>query len=267
MIKEPDKFYVTPFLMGSLPENISKLHLEYPKVAYYVLQYYTEPAAIAALLPECYLPSKEPEVTIAFGYCEELDFVPGGAYALASVMVSARFDGARDHVDGNYILVMFENQTWAIVTGREMLGVPKIYADIPQVAVLPDDQVRCEASINGHLLLGIDLASVKKQNAIVRVAASRMINHSPWLAYKYIPSLDGPPDADYPTTCKSDFKVEELWLGKSGAIQFGSAGESEISCYSNLLTALKTLPICQFKQAIHYKGSSELRYDLYRRLR
>ena len=267
MAKDPSQFYVTPFLMGPFPENISTLHLEYPKVTYYVLQYLTDPDAIAALLPQCYLPGKEPEVTIAFGYCEDLDFVPGGSYALASVMVSARFDGTRDHVEGNYILVMFENETWPIVTGREMLGVPKIYADIPAAAELPDNQVRCEASINGHLLLGIDLASVKKQNAIVQVAASRMINHRPWLAYKYIPCLDGPPDADYPTICKSDFKIKEFWAGKSGAIQFGSAGESEISRYSSLLTALKTLRLCQFKQAIHYKGSSELRYDLYRRLR
>jgi hypothetical protein len=55
MVKDPSKFYVTPFLMGSFPENISKLHLEYPKVSYYGLQYLTEPDAIAALLPKCYL--------------------------------------------------------------------------------------------------------------------------------------------------------------------------------------------------------------------
>jgi len=44
----------------------------------------------------------------------------GGGYTLAVVQVFARFDGERDHVEGDYILVMFENQTWLILGGAAL---------------------------------------------------------------------------------------------------------------------------------------------------
>ena len=79
-----------------------------------------------------------------------------------------------------------------------------------------------------HLLFGIDLEPLKRQNILGRSVASKRINARPLLGYKYSPSLDGPPDASYPTILPSDIKVEELWLGKSGQIFFGNAMESVV---------------------------------------
>jgi len=55
-----------------------------------------------------------------------VDFLAGRGYRIATVMVSARFDGEKDHEDGNYIMVMFEDDTLPIIGGREQLDVPKI---------------------------------------------------------------------------------------------------------------------------------------------
>jgi acetoacetate decarboxylase len=183
------------------------------------------------------------------------------------VQVAARFDGESDHLEGDYILVMFEDQTWPIIAGREDLGVPKLYADISPVRRLAGARWRCEAALWGHLVMGLELAPLKRQNPVVRIAASRMINERPWLAYKYIPSLDGPPDADYPTITKNDTRIEQLWLGHAGEVYFGDAGADDVGYARPVIDALKTLPVRQIIQALRLRGSAVLRYDLSRRLR
>jgi acetoacetate decarboxylase len=191
----------------------------------------------------------------------------GGGYRLAMVQVAARFDGEHDHVEGDYIPITFEDQTWPIIGGREDLGIPKLYSDISPVKSLPDGHLRCDVSLWGHLLFGIDLAPLKKQNTIVRLAASKRVNERFSLAYKYIPSLDGPPDADYPTISKNDTKIEELWLGKSGEIYFGNTGVEDIGRFKPLIDAIRALPVRKLTQTLRLRGSMVLRYDISRRLR
>jgi hypothetical protein len=69
---------------------------------------------------------------------------------------------------------MFEDETWPIIGGREDLGVPKLYADISPYKILTNGSLRCEVSLWGHLLFGLELSSPKAQNRIVRLAANKM---------------------------------------------------------------------------------------------
>jgi hypothetical protein len=231
------------------------------------IQYLTKPEALAALLPKWYQPGKEPLVTVVLAHNNGLDFMAGGGYRLAAFQVAARFDGEQDHVEGDYILVMFENQTWPILGGREDLGVPKLYADISPMKQYADGRTRCEASLWGHRLFSLELPKMRAQPWIVWAMATRRINGRPWLGHKYIPSLDGPPDADYPTITWNDNKVDRLWLGKAGELGFGTAGVEDIGPVRTLLDALATLTIEEPVQALHFRGSSVLRYDRSRRLR
>lgn len=204
---------------------------------------------------------------IIFGYNNGLEFMAGGGYRLAAMQVAAQFHGEEDNYEGDYILVMFEDKTVPILGGREQLGVAKLYADITPIKLQKNGHIRCEVSLWGHLIFGIDLAPLKRQNAVVRAVASRRINARPWLAYKYIAALDGPPDADYPTIKRNDTKIDELWLTNSGNIYFGNPEEDDIGKGKHLLDTLKTLPLIKFEQAVRFRGSAVLRYDLSRRLR
>jgi acetoacetate decarboxylase len=265
MKRDSDKIYTMPLLAGPLFGK--REPLPYPESEGVLVQYETEGEAIAALLPECYQVSAEPIVTVYFGYNRQLSFLAGGGYNLATVQVRARFDGDEDHIDGDYVLVMFENKTLPIIGGREHLGVPKLHADIPPIKTLPDGRLRCEASLWGHLLFGIELPDLKKQNAIVRLAAGRQFNERPWLAYKYIERLDGPPDADYPTVTYNDLSLDELWLGKAATVYFGFMTEEDVSWIANVIEALKTLSIQKILRTGHFQGSAVLRYDKSRRLK
>jgi hypothetical protein len=150
---------------------------------------------------------------------------------------------------------------------REDLGIHELYADISEIKEMPDGHLRCETSQWGHLLFGLEFAPMNRQNALVRAVASRKLNANPWLGCKYIPSLDGPPDADYPNISKNDVQVDRLWMNKSASVYFGTAGWEDIGHSKPIVDALQSLPVRQVVQALRFRGSAVLRYDLSWRLR
>jgi acetoacetate decarboxylase len=262
---DPKKIYQMPLLGGPIASKDVKL--VYGEVESVGLQYKTGKDAIQALLPDCYQQSGEPVVTVLFTQNSGVDFMAGGGYRVAPVQVGARFDGEKDHLEGDYILVMCENETAPIIGGREILGIPKVYADISSIKILPDGHLRCEASLWGHLLFGVDLEPVKSQNMLVRRVASKRVNSRPWFGYKYISSLDEPHDVSYPTVVWNNIKIEKLQLGSSGRIFFGNATEKDIGSAKRWVDALQTLTVREVTQTLRMKGSAILRYDLAHRLR
>jgi acetoacetate decarboxylase len=262
---DPKKIYQMPLVGGPIASKDVKL--VYSEVESIALQYKTDKDAIQLLLPDCYQPSDEAVITVEFSHNSGLGFMAGGGYRVGYVTVGARFDGEKDHLEGDYVLVMGENETVPIIGGREILGLPKVYTDISPVKTLPDGHLRCEASMWGHLLFGIDLSPLKSQNVLVRRVASKRLNSRPWFGYKYISSLDEPDDASYPTVVRQDIKLKELQLGNSGEIFFGNAKERDIGSAKRWVDALQTLKILEVTQTLRMKGSAILRYDLSRRLR
>jgi acetoacetate decarboxylase len=174
---DSSKIYSMPIIAGPLFEK--GIPIPYPEVEGLVVQYETTKEAIAALLPDCYEPGADPLVTMLFGYNNGLSFMAGGDYRLAAVQVAARYDGEEDHVEGDYILIMFEDRTLPIIGGREQLGVPKLFADISVIKTLPDGRLRSEASLWGHLLFSIDVPNLKKKNAVIRLVANRQFSERP----------------------------------------------------------------------------------------
>jgi acetoacetate decarboxylase len=263
---DPSKHYRMPLLLGPVFDYGKVPRWSYPEIDIVAYQYMTQTEALQRLLPECYQPDEQPMVTIFFSQYNGLEFMAGGGYRTATFQVAVRFDGEKDHVEGDFVLVMFEDKTWPILGGREDLGVPKLFADISPMKKLPDGRIRVDASMWGHLLFGLDVARLRSQTGVVRALATRRINARPWLGYKYIPSLEGPPDADYPTITKNDTKIDKLWLGKTGSLRFGNAETEDIGNVKTLLDSLATLVVVKPIQALRFRGSAELRYDLSRRL-
>ncbi len=263
---DPSKYYRMPLAMGPVFDR-KQLKLAYPHVEALAFQYLTDSEALADLLPDCYRPGREPLVTVIFSNNNGLSFMAGGGYRLATVQLSAHFDGKHDHLEGDYIVVMFEDQTMPIIGGREDLGVPKLFADISDIKILPDGHLRCEVSLAGHMLFGLDVPPLKGQIGVLRGIAARQINARPWLGYKYIPSLEGPPDVEYPTVTYNNSRLEKLWIGKKASLRFGTARQEDIGVVKNLLDALATLTIIRPIQVVHFTGSAVLRLDLSRRLR
>jgi acetoacetate decarboxylase len=255
------KLYQMPHIMGPIYDIEALPKIPYPEIENFAIQFQTDPDAARALVPDCYEIDKKPIVTVVFGYYKGLDFLAGGGYNIATAQISARFDGEKHHVKGDYILIMFENKTMPILGGRDFLGVPKLYADIPAAELMPNGNMECKASLWGHHLFSIEIPQLKKQSSIVRTVASKRINSRPWLAYKYVPSLDGHPDADYPTITRNDIKIDNLWMGNSASLHFGHATTDDLRYTANVISALKTLPILKVEQVLRFNGSAVLRFD------
>jgi acetoacetate decarboxylase len=253
-----------PLIMG--PVAARSKGSTYERVEMLALQYQTDYDAVKALLPECYDPTDDPTVTIAFCFYDGVDFMAGGGYNIVLVLLAAKFGGETDKLEGDYVLVIMENDTVPIVTGRELLGAPKIYADISAPDVAADGSFRCQAHLWGHLLLRAEFGPMNKQNIVVRRIGGRMLSTRPWMTYKYIPSLNGKPDAAYPIANWSDTKLDELWLGKSGTILLGDAGTKEIGVFKGVIDAIRSLPVLKIAQVSHWKGSQVLRHDRSHRL-
>ena len=101
----------------------------------------------------------------------------------------------------------------------------------------------------------------------INVAASAQSSKSPAFGYKYIDSLDGSPDADYPTIMWSDTNIEYLCLGKSAEFYFGNPTEEDIGYFKPGIDALKSLPVLKVTQTVHSRGSMILRNDKSGRIR
>jgi acetoacetate decarboxylase len=261
---DPKKIHLMPLIMGPVADRT--IGAKYESVEMLSVQYKTDYDSVRALLPKGYVPADEPTVNIAFSFYDGVDFMAGKGYNVVFVVLAAKYQGKTDNLEGDYVLVILENDTVPIISGRELLGAPKIYADISSPEVLTDKSHRCEANLWGHLLIGLEFGPMKKQNLVMRKMGSRMLSGRPWMTHKYIPSLEGEPDADYPIANWSDAKIEELWLGKSGRIYLGDGGEEDIGVFRVVIDSIGSLPVQEISQVSHWKGSQILRYDRSRRL-
>src|SRR4030042_1510457 len=149
------KINFMPLIRGPPRDQMSLPRHVYASVESLLLQYETDPDAVAPLLPDPFRPGKSPMVSVLFNDNNGVDFMAGGGYRLAAISVAAQFDGEMGHLDGDYVLVMPEDSTLPILSGREWLGMPKIFADISSIRIMNDRHLRCEASLWGHLLLRV----------------------------------------------------------------------------------------------------------------
>ena len=265
MENDPSSRYVMPQFMGPVDREFPG-GIVYKERQVLALQYETAPEAISALLPDCFRPAGTPTVTVAFVYNDGVEAMAGRGYRIATVMVAAEYDGEQDQVEGDYALVMFEDDTVPILLGRELLGVPKLYADISPIRMLPSGHLCCEASLWGHPLFGVDLGPLVKQDESACAAANE-VPPTVLLGYKYIPSLDGDPDTAYPLATPREVRTDEMWQGESASLCFGDPTYDDIGFIAGLIDALKRLPVHQVTGVMRSRGSAILRADLSRRLR
>jgi acetoacetate decarboxylase len=229
------------------------------------LQYETDYRQAANILPACFKPTPSPLVTVTFAYNAGVEGIARRGYNYVAVSVSAAFDGDEEHIQGNYAVVVYENDTYAIIYGRELMGIPKLYADISTPKHQPDGRIRCEASLWGHMLFGIDVKADTNQPA----EAIKELNANArgfLLGYKYVHRVDGPPDADYPLVTPSDAVYRQRWLGAEGTLFFGDPSTEDVGFNKDILDIVRSLTIKRILTVSRTLYSSTLRIDLTRKL-
>lgn len=185
-----------------------------------------DPERLAPLLPPGYEPSPNPTVRVQTNFLKDVPWLAGRGYNFAEVLFSVVFHCKAGEIEGDLVSVMWESMADPIISGREELGLPKLFADIPDLQPTADG-MRMSASWCGFEFLSVDLLGLQLGPwPAEREATTESVKRSTGgsnagrarLYYKYFPKtgrLDQP-EVCYTTVTPPgnyEMKVLETWTG------------------------------------------------------
>lgn len=235
------------------PRNLpaSQRHRRFDKKATSLtLSAVTEAGPLAALLPARMTLLGEPRLEIAVTLLSDVGWLAGRGYNIVMVRIPARWEGGQQ-IAGHFVPVVWENMADPILTGREELGWPKIFADIPA----PDDSgalMRGSANWDGFRFL--EFAAEELEHAPLPDTAPL-----PMLFRKYIPRTGewGTADIDQMTVVEPSPPAAEIRSCRvgSGRFSFAAARWEDMPTQYPIVSALAALPLGDFGPAVRLETS------------
>lgn len=208
----------------------------------------SDAAALAALLPPRCTLAGEPLLTITVSRLTDLGWLAGRGYNIVQVQIpNVRFAGRDADVTGAFVPVVWENLADPIITGREELGMAKIFAEIPD-PVEQGDAVSCTAAWLGFRFLELEADGLA--DAPVPEAAP-----PPVLLWKYMPHTGdwGRADTEYMTATGEDPGAPETvthgFRRGSGRFRINPARWEDMPTQYPIVNALAALPRHGFEGA------------------
>lgn len=222
------------------------------------VSYLTDREKLATYLPAPFSVADEALITVTYACSKKIDWLAGHGYNLISVNAAAVFDGEEDKLEGTFALVIWENLADPILTGRELTGIPKIFADIPEHTIV-DGQWHCNASHFGNPILEMTIGNLvpPTQEQIIAAQKDQEGKDNP-MGWKYIPAVGGfGPSISEPTTFPSENVITEAFVGE-GRIEWNQLTWEQNPTQFHIVNALADLPIVEYRPAIVSKGSTNL---------
>lgn len=239
---DPEGAYFMPVSMG--PSRPLKAGV-FEDVLTLATSYRSDKDALAALLPEPFEPADDPIVTVYYMKCRKLNFLAGGGYNAMGVNLATFFNGQQDQLMGEFSVILWEDKTAPIIRGRELLGCPKVFGDIPDPFRI-DNHWRVQTSDNGHLLLEM---GVENTQPMAKADVDRMqagLKDRYWMAWKYIPNVDGVGAAvSQPTLIGMEKVIAEGWTGE-GRVHYADVSWETNPESVGIVDTLKTLKVKEY---------------------
>jgi acetoacetate decarboxylase len=246
---ENDKCYRMPAHFGGWTYQPAETC--YHDVANITFTYTTDGDRLAGYIPEGF-ELLRPELSVGYSQCREVDWMGGAAYNLIDVSAPVRFTGRRDRVEGAFSLVVWENKTTPILTGREETGVPKIFADIEDLHILGDKRFTA-ASFEGNTFLRLEMTVT----GLMDEAGTAHLRNMPvnCLNLRYIPKVGGPgADLIQPILFPQRVEARSAWLG-GGTVQWIGLSYEQCPMQAHIIKALAELPVLEKSPAVMTHGA------------
>ncbi len=222
-----------------------------PKKTIHSVRFRTTAEALDKLLPPRFELAGEPIVTVTASYITNIQWLAGRGYNTLGVTCPVVFRGEQTNTSGAFLMVLWENLTDPIITGREELGYPKIYGELPEPRHF-NGTVHCSAGWLGHQFMSMTVRDQTKldDNEMAELA----MNQPGLLLYKYMPRTHdwGEPDVEYVTyTPPPELSryLKEAWTGE-GSVSFHESTWEELPTLFNIVNALASLPILETRPSI-----------------
>ena len=231
----------------------------------YSVSFLTEQGQLEALLPPGFEAVGEPVVTVTQTHMTEIDWLAGRGYSTLGVTFQARYNGTRDRATGPLLLVLWENLTDPILTGREQLGFSKIYCELP-APVIHGGETHCTASWLGFRLVDMRLTNMAEVDVPAGAPAAQNSDDGELrgtLHYKYVPRTGdwGEADAEYAVLSPANPPVSTptQWQGE-GSVTFHRARWEDLPTQYMIVNALHELEVkeCRGATITHGVGGRDL---------
>ena len=212
----------------------------------------TDRAELEAYIPD-ELELRAPEVQVALNQLTEINWLAGGHYNLVAVNAPVRFDGKKDQVEAAYPLVLWENRTAPILTGREQTGVPKIFADIEDLHVfLP--HYATSVSYEGNTFLSMTFEAGGPITGKDLEQAKRELRSLDLIGWRYIPKV-GAPGADLSQFIHFPqwMEVETVFPG-TGTLRWTELSAMQNPRQFHIIKALAALPVKKVVRSVLAEG-------------
>ena len=210
----------------------------------------TDAGLLAALLPNGMTLVEESRLEIVVTLLSDIGWLAGRGYNIVMVRIPACWNGEQP-VAGHFVPVVWENMADPILTGREELGWPKIFADIPAPRAT-GARMRGSASWDGFRFFEFAAENLEPA-AVPEAAPEAMIFH------KYIPRTGewGTAEIDQMTIVEPGPPAPEIRSCEvgSGRFSFSSARWQDMPTQYPIVNALAALPLTDFGPAVRLETS------------
>lgn len=180
-----------------IPPHVKLDHTRFPVSTTVTYRFLSERAVLESHLPPGFELAGEPVVSLDIAYITQIPWLAGRGYNLALVSWPATFRGTRDTETGRFAAVLFESFADPILTGRDELGHPKIFCEIPPL-IVTDQGCIARLAWDGCEFLRLELTDLSPTRP---ADSDDRFPTGGWLQWKYIPGTPhtAGPDASYPT--------------------------------------------------------------------
>ncbi|MEH6590075.1 MAG: acetoacetate decarboxylase family protein [Halioglobus sp.] len=255
---DPNQSFVMPAHFG--PRYIGeKTSGRYHDCTVMAVSYITDREKLAAYLPAPFEVGEEAVVTVYYACNKKIDWLAGHGYNMIGVNASVVYMGEKEQLTGTYSLVIWESLTDPILVGREVQGIPKIYADIPDHSIHGNDW-RCNGSHFGHKIVDLSISNLVPLSA-EDVAAGQKAQEGKDhpMAWRYLPAVGGfgAPAVNEAVTFPSKNTLTEVWVGE-GEVDWAQLTWEQNPTQYHIVNALQALPVLSYLPAMVTKGSADL---------
>ena len=264
---QPDSFYRMPTHFGpSLgprqgPKGRRYACVDFPHGQGVYATFKVNGEQLKGLLPPGFSLREPHVINFAFEYITQIEWLAGRGYNTFGVSLPVTYTGKSDVVNGNLLLVLWENMADPIITGREDLGFSKVYCELPELQTIGNDII-CRASWDGFEFASLKLSNVKAVNVDQLPPA---IPSGGSLHYKYIPKTGAPgqSDVEYATftpAAEPNSCIDDAQLAETASMQFNTATWEQLPTLVHIVNTFAALELgdCVKATVLKVRGAKDL---------
>ncbi|MGE0308826.1 MAG: acetoacetate decarboxylase family protein [Acidimicrobiia bacterium] len=177
----------------------------------------TEAEALGKLLPPGVEVRGEPRFQVVFTHVQEAYWLAGRDYTSLTVRVPVTVTRGESPVDANYYAVKWDSLADNVLTARDDIGWPTLWADVSAPIRLGTDGYSVHASWLGYRFFDMELTSLGESEEIERDDSMVQVT------YKYVPVGYGP-GADLSKLIVNDLSV---YWAKSASVSRATTGRQK----------------------------------------